>query len=78
MKHEVQIRFRIVKNSHIIETSLDERLSFKDNLRILSEICDEKITDAEVYDPMKRIFLDKEVPLSTFSFQYFVSLYLFT
>ncbi len=78
MKHEVQIRFRIVKNSHIIETSLDERLSFKDNLRILSEICDEKIIDAEVYDPMKRIFLDKEVPISSFSFQYFVSLYLFT
>ena len=78
MKHEIPIRFRIVKNSHILEASFDGRLSFKDNLKILSEICDEEIGDAEVYDPMKKIFLDKEVPLSSFSINYYVSLYLFT
>ena len=78
MKHDIQIRFRIVKNSRIIEASFDERLSFKDNLRLLSEICDEEIGNAEIYDPVKRIFLDKEVPLSSFSIQYYVSFYLFT
>ena len=78
MNHEIMMRFRIIKNGHVVEATLDDRLSFKENLRILGEISGELIMDAEVYDPMKRIFLDKEVPLNVFSFEYFVSLYLFT
>lgn len=77
MNHEIKIRFRIVKNRHVIEVLFDERLSFHENFRILNEICNENLADVRVYDPMKRIFLDRDVPLSTFSFQYFVSFYLF-
>ncbi|MBQ6479450.1 MAG: hypothetical protein IJI44_08850 [Erysipelotrichaceae bacterium] len=78
MNHKIKIRFRIVKNSHVIEVLLDERLSFKENLEAISEICEEEVLNAEVYDPMKKIFLDTGVPLKAFSFHYFVSLYLFT
>ena len=61
-----------------MEVSFDERLSFRENLEILSEICEENVSAAQIYDPIKRIFLNRDIPLSTFSFQYFVFLYLFT
>ena len=78
MNHKTMIRFKIVENGHILETSFDDRLSFKENLTILSDICEEQISNARIYDPIKKIFLNEDVPLSLFSFQYFVFLYLFT
>ena len=75
--YEVLIRFKIVKKNRYLEVSFDSRLSFKDNLKILSELVDVDLSDMYVYDPVKRIFLDREIPVSEFDISYFISLQLF-
>ena len=75
--HKVMIRFRIVKNGDIIETALDERLSFNDNFVMLREISDVELNRFEIYDPHKKIFLDRNIPLHSFGFNSFVLLHVF-
>ena len=48
--HKVMIRFRIVKNGDIIETALDERLSFNDNFVRLREISNVELNRFEIYE----------------------------
>jgi len=75
--HKLLIRFKIVKLDRIIETYLDERLSFKDNLVLLSDLLDIDIKDCVVYDNNKKIFLKMDVPIREFTINYFVYFYLF-
>ena len=72
------IRFKIIKTGKIIELILDSRLSFKDNLELLSEIADEDFNNVLIYDPIKKIFLDTDVELSRFNISYFMTLHLFS
>lgn len=77
MMYEVMIRFKIVRNNEYLEVCLDSRLSFKDNLKILSELIDMDLKDMNIYDPIKKMFLDKETPIAEFNINYFISLQLF-
>ena len=76
--HEVMIRFRLVQSGKIIECLLDDRLDLKENLAILSDLTGEDISGSLVYDPIKKIFLDRNIPLSSFNMDYFMMLYLFS
>lgn len=75
--NQVLIRFRKIRENELMEVRFDERLSFHDNLRLLKEINNEDHLNARIYDPIKRIFLDRNVPLSSFGFKGTVSLHLF-
>lgn len=76
--HKIMVRFKIVKDNRIIETCLDKRLSFIENIDLLNNILDEKVNDFYVYDPNKRIFLDKNIPLYEFAITSFMIFYLFS
>ena len=77
MMYEVLIRFKIVKDDRYIEVSFDSRLSFKDNLKILSEMLNDDLNNMKVYDPIKKLFLDIDIPIGEFNISYFISLQLF-
>ena len=48
-----------------------------ENFKILEAILDMRLKEAMVYDPYKKIFLDRNIPLKSFGFKGFVLLYLF-
>lgn len=75
--HEVLIRFKIVKDNKYLEVAFDSRLSFKENLKILSELTNENYEHMKVYDAIKKIFLDMDIAISEFNINYFISLQLF-
>jgi len=75
--HKVLVRFLLVKNREVIETNLDERLSFKENLAILDKLLNLNIKECLVYDDSKKLFLDKNIPISNFKINYFVCFYLY-
>ena len=77
MMHEVLIRFKIVKDNKYLEVAFDSRLSFKENLKILSELINENYEHMKVYDAIKKIFLDMDIAISEFNINYFISLQLF-
>jgi hypothetical protein len=74
---KVLIRFRKIKDNEVLEVCFDERLSFTDNLKLLREINGEDHQRAMIYDPIKRVFLKRNVPLKCFNFKGIVSLHLF-
>ncbi len=76
--HRILIRFRIVCTGEILEVSFDERLSFFQNMGLLNRILDPKIPDFRIYDPYKKIFLDRNIPLKEFrieTFRFFLLFY---
>ena len=75
--HRVSVRLKDVKDSWIVEAYFDERLSLLENLAILEELCGKKVKDRKVYDPNKRIFLDRNIPLKEFVLNGMVLLELF-
>lgn len=75
--YEKLIRFKIIKDNRIIETYLDERLSFNDNLKMLANITDFCVEGFQVYDPNKKVFLDNEIPIEVFNINSFMLMYLF-
>ena len=70
--NDVMIRLKNIKNSQIMELVFDRRLSFKDNIRVLNIIREDKIDAFLIYDPIKRIFLDLDVPLERFNINGFM------
>lgn len=75
--HEVMIRFRFVSRNQTMECSLDERLSLNDNFLLLKQIGDLRAETCEIYDPRKKIFLNKDIPLREFTISHFILLYVF-
>ncbi len=51
--HKVLFRLVDVSNKKTAEVSLDERLSFKENFKILETILNMRLKEAMVYDPYK-------------------------
>ena len=70
--YQILLRLKIVKTGQIIEVKFDERLSFKDNMRLLYG----DDSDFKVFDPLKRIFLDENIPLENFHIETFMFFYL--
>lgn len=75
--HKVMIRFKIVKSGEIIECLLDDRLDLERNLELLERICQKKLAGSLVYDPHKKVFLDRKIPLKDFHCVSYIMLYLF-
>ncbi len=75
--HRIAMRLKEVRNGRITEAFLDDRMSFRENFILLEEIAGINIHDAEVYDPYKKIFLDRNIRLSEFGFSGLVLLHLF-
>lgn len=75
--HEKLIRFKIIKDDRVIETYLDERLSFNENLKYLARISDFDTDGFKVYDPNKKVFLNNEIPIEVFNISSFMLMYLF-
>ena len=76
--HRVLVRIKDVRRRKILEAYFDERLSLMENLKILDTLCGSKIGDARIYDPNKKIFLDRNIPLEEFGFCGFVFFHAFT
>ena len=74
---EVFLRLTDVISQETVEVSFDSRLSFRDNFLLLKQMIGKDYSSAEVYDPDKKIFLDRNIPLSEFEFAGFVRLHLF-
>ncbi len=78
MDHKIPFRFSEAVSGQSIEVYLDERLSFRQNLLLLKSLYGKDYTEALIYDPYKKVFLDRNTVLSEFAFEGFVSLKLFT
>ena len=75
--HEKLIRFKIIKDDRVVETYLDERLSFDENIKLLANITDFDTDGFKVYDPDKKVFLDNKIPIEVFNINSFILMYLF-
>ena len=76
--NDVMIRLKNIKNSQIMELVFDKRLSFKENMKLLNMIKEEKIESFLIYDNKKRIFLDLDIPLERFNINGFMMFDIFT
>ena len=75
--YEKLIRFKVIQDERVIETQLDERLSFDDNFKYLVNISDFDPKGLRVYDPDKKIFLANDIPIEVFNINSFMLMYLF-
>lgn len=75
--HQIMIRFKDIRNDRILELALDMRLSFKENMEMLKDFITYNCDELRIYDPQRKIFLDRNVPLEYYSFQSFMTFYLF-
>ena len=75
--HRKLFRFVEVTDMRVCEVALDERLSFTENLKLLERIIHRDLSSSEIYDPYKKIFLERNIPLKEFGFEGFTLLYLF-
>ena len=76
--HKLTVRMKDVRSGQIIEAGLDERLSFKENFALLKQMTEIPLDETRVYDPYKKIFLDRNIALLEFHFSSFVLLHLFS
>ena len=75
--HGVLLRIKRVKTNQIFEVCVDDRMSFKENLKMLASIIRCDANKSFVYDPTKRIFLTQDVPIREFFISNFMMLYIF-
>ncbi len=75
--NECRIRLFLVMEGESVEVLLDRRLSWKENLKILGELLDQELEEMEGMDPLRKIFLDKEIPLDRFHLPSFPTFFLF-
>ena len=76
--NKVILRFCIVKNGEVFEAVFDGRLSFLENFALLKTISSYGIDKHNrIIDIDRHITLNKDVPLSSFDFPNFMTLYLF-
>jgi len=75
--HKILIRLKIIKENRIIDVRMDNRLSLIDNLSFIGFLAGISFKDSYIYDPNKKIFLDRNIPLSQFDIRDYMMLYLF-
>ncbi len=75
--NEVYLRLTDVVRQETIEVRFDRRLSFRENFSLLKQMIKRDYEEAEVYDPDKKIFLDRNIPLAEYELTGFVRLHLF-
>ena len=76
--NKIIIRFIIVKKQKALEVVFDGRLTMEENFKLLSEIYEiDSIDKTYVVDINKKVALKKDIPISSFNFKNFKTLYLF-
>lgn len=76
--NKIILRFIIVKKQKALEVVFDGRLTMEENFKLLSEIYEiDSIDKTYVVDISKKVALKKDIPISTFNFKNFKTLYLF-
>ena len=76
--NKIILRFIIVKKQKALEVIFDGRLTMEENFKLLSEIYDiDSIDKTYVVDINRKVALKKDVPISSFNFKNFKTLYLF-
>lgn len=76
--NKIILRFIIVKKQKTLEVIFDGRLTMEENFKLLSEIYEiDSIEKTYVVDINKKVALKKDIPISSFNFKNFKTLYLF-
>ena len=76
--NKIVLRFIIVKKQKALEVIFDGRLTMEENFKLLSEIYEiDSIDKTYVVDINRKVALKKDVPISSFNFKNFKTLYLF-
>ena len=76
--NKIILRFIIVKRQKALEVIFDGRLTMEENFKLLSEIYEiDSIDKTYVVDINKKVALKKDIPISSFNFKNFKTLYLF-
>lgn len=75
--NEKLIRFKVIKDDRVFDAFLDDRLSFLDNFKMLVHISDYDLDGLMVYDPIKKLFLNNQVPIEEFNINDYKMMYLF-
>lgn len=76
--NKIILRFIIVKKQKALEVVFDGRLTMEENFKLLSEIYEiGSIEKTYVVDINRKVALKKDVPISSFNFKNFKTLYLF-
>ncbi len=76
--NKIILRFIIVKKQKALEVVFDGRLTMEENFKLLSEIYEiDSIDKTYVVDINKKAALKKDIPISSFNFKNFKTLYLF-
>lgn len=76
--NKIILRFIIVKKQKALEVIFDGRLTMEENFKLLSEIYEiDSIDKTYVVDINRKVALKKDIPISSFNFKNFKTLYLF-
>ena len=76
--NKIILRLIIVKKQKALEVVFDGRLTMEENFKLLSEIYEiDSIDKTYVVDINRKVALKKDVPISSFNFKNFKTLYLF-
>ncbi len=75
--NEVYLNLVDVIGQETVEVRFDSRLSFRENFALLKQMLGRDYENADVYDPDKKIFLDRNISLAEYGFSGFVCLHLF-
>ena len=76
--NKIILRFIIVKKQKTLEVIFDGRLTMEENFKLLSEIYEmDSIDQIYVVDINRKVALKKDIPISSFNFKNFKTLYLF-
>ena len=76
--NKIILRIIIVKKQKALEVVFDGRLTMEENFKLLSEIYEiGSIEKTYVVDINKKVALKKDIPISSFNFKNFKTLYLF-
>lgn len=78
MMFTIPVRLMFVKNNKIVEVKMDKRLSFEDNFKMLNKLWKYKDEKFYVFDPIRKIFLRRDIPLLQFEIETFRMFHLFT
>ena len=72
----VLLRLKDLASKQSYEVSFDDRLSFKENLKLLSTMIDDNLENRYIFDVSKNIFLDNEIAIYNFHISIFTMFFL--
>lgn len=75
--HEILLRLKSIKSNKTYEVLFDERLSFNENIELLSMAINEQFHNPYIYDPVRKLFINNECKIEDFNISSFMMFYLF-